>query len=121
MSAEPEPTSTTPTSDNNREGDAPNIGPEDDVLRNAPTFVDDEKNGTANMPTAAEGTTTTTTATPKPGIAEKIITKLGLNPIMLMSMFKSVVPTRSITLSSMRADMDPSFVVCDCVEHRSHL
>lgn len=124
MSAEPEPESTmstgvesrrsaeAPTRDNDRDTTS-HIGPEDDVLRNAPTFVEDEKNDTTNKPTTARGggeEGTTTTATPKPGIVEKIMTKLGLNPIMLMSMFKSVVPTSNITLSSMRADMDPSFL-----------
>lgn len=63
------------------------------MLRNAPTFVEDnEKNGEAPTtegedPAAGQGTTA-----PKPGIAEKIMTKLGLNPIILMSMFKSVLP-----------------------------
>lgn len=70
--------------------------PENDTLRTAPTVVDDEKNGTPRNPTTTAGgsgerATATATATPQPGPVEKIMTKLGLTPIMVMSMFKSVL------------------------------
>lgn len=69
--------------------------PENDTLRTAPTVVDDEKNGTPRNPTTTAGGSeeraATATATPQPGAVEKIMTKLGLTPIMLMSMFKSVL------------------------------
>lgn len=68
------------------------INPED-VLRNAPTFVQSEKDDGATPTMEGDNLANPQdTPAPKPGVIEKIMAKLGLNPIMLMSMFKSVCP-----------------------------
>lgn len=56
--------------------------PPEDFLRNAPTFpLEEDDSPEKDASSSAE---------PKPGLIEKIMVKLGLNPIILMSMFKSV-------------------------------
>lgn len=69
----------------------------EDVLRNAPTFVEDSKNGAA-VPTT-ESDAHGAAAAPQPGLLAKIMTKLGLTPIMLKSMFKaSIAPVISLAI-----------------------
>lgn len=63
-----------------------NVDSTEDVLRNAPTFPLEEE----DTPGKEEEKGASGSAEPKPGFLQKIMVKLGLNPIILMSMFKSV-------------------------------
>lgn len=63
----------------------------EELLRNAPTFPLEEK----ATPEDGAGKDASTSAGPSPGFLEKTMQKLGLNPIILMSMFKSVSPCLS--------------------------
>lgn len=62
--------------------------PPEDPLRNAPTFVLEEK----RIPEDGAAKDASNSAGPSPGFLEKIMQKLGLNSIILMNMFKSVFP-----------------------------
>lgn len=66
---------------------AQNSDPPEDVLRNAPTFPLEEEDSPEKGKAAKD---TSSSAEPKPGFFQKAMLKLGLNPIILMSMFKSV-------------------------------
>lgn len=61
--------------------------PPEDFLRNAPTFPLEEDDSPEKGEAEKDASSS---AEPKPGLIEKIMVKLGLNPIILMSMFKSV-------------------------------
>lgn len=67
--------------------------PEGDMLRNAPTYREDVP--AAPPKRHATGATGATAAEkPKPpGLVTKVMTKLGLNDILLKSMFKYVPPS----------------------------
>lgn len=63
--------------------------PPEDLLRNAPTFPLEEEDSPEEGETEKGASSS---AASKPGFLQKIMLKLGLNPIILMSMFKSVYP-----------------------------
>lgn len=71
------------------------------LLRNAPTYPLEEKGNLEEENDKAA----TNSAGPRPGLLERIMQKLGLNPIILMSMFKSVSPRR----------LAHCVCVCECV------
>lgn len=58
------------------------------VLRNAPTFPLEENSSRDEK----KDTAASSNAGPGPSFLEKMMQKLGLNSIILMSMFKSVFP-----------------------------
>lgn len=91
--------SSSPTSSSPQES-APSLGIDPaDALRNAPTFVEEEKSGTGVPITEGEDGSDHEAASPQPGLVDKIMTKLGLNPIILMSMFKaSLAPVIAISM-----------------------
>lgn len=63
-----------------------NADSSEDVLRNAPTFPLEEEDTREK----GEGQGASGSSEPKPGFLQRMMVKLGLNPIILMSMFKSV-------------------------------
>lgn len=90
-----------PTAEQNRASDQvrnaphapstpPSPSPSQDPLRNAPTFALEDKDSSDK----GKDTQASNDAGPGPRLAEKMMQKLGLNPIILMNMFKSVPPSR---------------------------
>lgn len=70
-----------------------------DILRNAPTFKDDIATERKDNDGASAAAASTAEKPKSPGIIAKIMQKLGLNDVLLKSMFKSVPPP-PVSLSS---------------------
>lgn len=70
--------------------------PADGPLRSIPTFVPEDKDehGASGHAAGSNGDSPGATASPPPGFLDKTMQKLGLNPLILMNMFKYVLSPR---------------------------
>lgn len=87
-------------------------GPRYGPLQSIPTVVEDKNDGGAAATDEGEDNTNANgkadsgaTTGPSPGLVAKIMQKLGLNPLILLNMFKSVPrPWRSFIAGAPRVD-----------------